>query len=239
MDRNAHRDEDDTGQPDAYQPDNYHPDSGTPTPGADTSPGANASASAGSSASVPFLTASPSPGASTPGAGTPGAGTGSGSASASAKTARGAAVAVNAAAGPASGVEPGGGCAPNAIVLSLFTSKSSYHAGQYPVFEVYAVSTASRACSFDISPAKLHVQVSSSGRVIWDSADCTRGQPNKLAKLRRGVPAQESLSWNRSISLPGCVTVASSARPGTYQVQARDASVASPVRTFKLTHQAG
>ena len=277
MDRNAYRDENDTGQPDAYQPDAYQADtyqpdaywrrrvitlcaglallgllawafsggggkpaakkgsqasgalpaaaySGTPTPGADTSPGANASASAGSSASLPFLTASPSPGAST----------GSGSASASAKAARGAAVAANAAAGPASGVEPGGGCAPNAIVLSLFTSKSSYHAGQYPVFEVYAVSTASRACSFDISPAKLQVQVSSSGRVIWDSADCTRGQPDRRAELRRGVPAQESLSWNRTISLPGCVTVASSARPGTYQVQARDASVASPVRTFKL-----
>jgi hypothetical protein len=43
-----------------------------------------------------------------------------------------------------------------------------------------------------------------------------------------------SLSWNRTISLPGCVTVASSARPGTYQVQARDASVASPVRSFRL-----
>ena len=288
MDRNAYRDETDTGQPDAYQPDAYQGDiyqgdayqgdaywrrrvitlcaglallgllawafsggggkpaakkgsqasgalpaaaySGTPTPGADTSPGANASASAGSSASLPFLTASPSPGASTAGASAAG-----GSASASANAARGAAAA-NAAAGPASGVEPGGGCAPNAIVLSLFTSKSSYHAGQYPVFEVYAVSTASRACSFNISPAKLHVQVSSSGRVIWDSADCTRGRPDRRAELRRGVPAQESLSWNRSISLPGCVTVASSARPGMYQVQARDTSVASPVRTFKLAH---
>jgi hypothetical protein len=143
-------------------------------------------------------------------------------------------VAANAAAGPTSGVEPGGGCAPNAIVLSLFTSKSSYHAGQDPVFEVYAVSTASRGCTFNLGPAKLHVLVSSSGRVIWDSADCTRGRPNKGAELRRGVPAQESLSWNRTISLPGCVTVASSARPGTYQVQARETSVASPVRTFKL-----
>ena len=63
-------------------------------------------------------------------------------------------------------------------MLSLFTSKSSYHAGQYPVFEVDAVSTASG------------------------------GRPNKVAELRRGVPAQESLSWNR---------------------------VASPVGTFKLT----
>jgi hypothetical protein len=199
---------------------NGAPGSGAP---ASPSPGADASASAGSSASLPFLTASSSPGTSTPRA----------SASASARAARGAAAA-NAAAGPASGVEPGGGCAPNAIVLSVFTSKTSYHAGQYPVFEVYAVSTASRACTFNLSPAKLHVLVSSSGRVIWDSADCTRGQPNRRAELRRGVPAQESLSWNRTISLPGCVTVASSARPGTYQVRARDGSVASPVRTFKL-----
>ena len=91
--------------------------------------------------------------------------------------------------GPASGVEPGGGCAPGAVVLSLFPSGTSYHAGQYPAFEVYAVSTASRACSFDVSPTKLHVLVMSSGRVIWDSADCTRGQPNRVAELRRGVPA--------------------------------------------------
>jgi hypothetical protein len=200
---------------------NGAPASGAP---ASPSPGADASASAGSSASLPFLTASPSPGTSTPGA--------------SARAAR-AAAAANAAAGPAngdgaSGVEPGGGCAPNAIVLSVFTSKISYHAGQYPVFEVYAVSTASRACTFNLSPAKLHVLVSSSGRVIWDSADCARGRRNKVAELRRGVPTQESLSWNRTISLPGCVTVASSARPGTYQVQARDASVVSPFRTFKL-----
>jgi hypothetical protein len=275
MDRNAYRDDNDTGQPDASQPDDYWRRrvitlcaglallgllawafsggggkpvaatkaaqasgalpataySGAPASGAaaspaagataSPSPGADASASAGSSASLPFLTASSSPGASMPGA------------SASARAARGAAAA-NAAAGPASGVEPGGGCAPNAIVLSVFTSKTSYHAGQYPVFEVYAVSTASRACTVNLGPAKLHVLVSSSGRVIWDSADCTRGRPNKRAELRRGVPAQESLSWNRTISLPGCITVASSARPGPYQVQAKDASVASPFRTFKL-----
>ena len=119
-------------------------------------------------------------------------------------------------------------------MLSLFSSKSDYYAGQYPRFDVYAVSTASRACSFDVSQGTLHVLVSSSGRVIWDSADCTRGEPNRTAELSRGVPTQESVTWNRTISLPGCVTLASAARPGTYQVQARDATVASPVRAFKL-----
>jgi hypothetical protein len=120
------------------------------------------------------------------------------------------------------------------VVLSLFTSRTYYHAGQYPVFTIYAVSTASHACNFDVSPARLHVLVMSSGRVIWDSADCTRGEPNRVAQLRRGVPVQGTVTWNRTISLPGCVTVASSARSGSYQVQARDGSVASSVRSFRL-----
>ncbi len=179
-------------------------------------------------ASLPFPTVSPSARTSQPGDGpSPG---GKAAARAAATGAGGG----TATPGPASGVEPGGGCAPGAVVLSLFPSGTSYHAGQYPAFEVYAVSTASRACSFDVSPTKLHVLVMSSGRVIWDSADCTRGQPNRVAELRRGVPATGTVSWNRTISLPGCVTLASSARPGTYQVQARDATVASPILTFKL-----
>ena len=130
--------------------------------------------------------------------------------------------------------EPGGGCYPSAVVLSLFSSQSEYHKGQDPEFDLYAVSTGSGTCSFNLSPAKLHVVVMSAGRIIWDSADCTNGTASQVAWLSRGVPAQESVTWNRSISLPGCVTLASAARAGTYQVQARSASVDSPVRTFKL-----
>lgn len=132
------------------------------------------------------------------------------------------------------GVEPGGGCSPGALVLSLFTSKSAYYGGQYPAFDVDAVSTASQDCSVDTGPAKLHVVVMSAGRIIWDSADCVHGNPSRVTELSRGVPAQEQVTWNRTINLPGCVTLASSARPGSYQAQARTATDASPVRTFKL-----
>lgn len=262
MDRNAYRDDIDTDQPDAYwrrrvitlvagltvlgllawafsggsKPASTAPKGGqasgilpaaaysgapaSPSPGA----GSSTSAQAGPAASLPFPTGSPSPGAS-----------GSGSPSGGKAAARAAAAgAGNAALAAPGGVEPGGGCAPGAMVLSLVSGKPDYYAGQYPAFAVYAVSTASRACSFDISPAKLHVLVSSSGRVIWDSADCTRGEPNRVGEFRRGVPVAEFFTWNRTISLPGCVTVASAARRGGYQVQARDGAVASPVRTFKL-----
>jgi hypothetical protein len=133
-----------------------------------------------------------------------------------------------------SGREPNGDCLPSAVVLSLFTSKSEYYGGQDPEFGLYAVSTGAQSCSFATGPSKLHVVVMSAGRVIWDSADCSKGDARRAVELSRGVPAQESVTWNRSITLPGCVTLASAARVGTYRVQARTATVSSPVRTFKL-----
>jgi hypothetical protein len=131
---------------------------------------------------------------------------------------------------------PGGRCSPKALVLSLFADKPSYGRGQYPGFQVFAVSTAPARCLLDLSPGKLHVVITSADRVIWDSADCARGQPARVAELTRGVPVQASIVWNRAITLPGCVTLAL-ARPGAYQVQARISSggtVSSPVRTFRL-----
>jgi hypothetical protein len=130
--------------------------------------------------------------------------------------------------------EPIGDCSPRAVVLSLFTTKSEYYGGQDPAFSLYAVSTGAQSCSFAMGPSKLAVVVTAAGRVIWESSDCAKGDSGRTAELSRGVPAQESVSWHRSITLPGCVTLASSARPGVYQVQAKTATVSSPVRTFKL-----
>ena len=129
--------------------------------------------------------------------------------------------------------EPGAHCPRGAVVLSLF-SRPSYSGGQDPLFEVYAVSTASGNCTFDLGPSKLHLIVMSARRVIWDSADCARSDATRVVRLSRGVPSQESIIWDRTITLPGCVKLASSARLGTYEVQARTATVASQVRTFKL-----
>jgi hypothetical protein len=260
MERNAYRDENDTDQPDSYwrrrvimlvaglsllglfawifssgggkaasppaktsQASGILPAaaySGAPTPTV-TGSGGSGSASASPSAS----------GSSGSAAGKPPAGKSTTRASASAR-----AQATTSAPAVASAREPGGSCLPSAVVLSLFSSKYEYHAGQDPVFDLYAVSTGSGICAFDTGPAKLHVVVMAGGRTIWDSADCAHGDANQVADLRRGIPVQESITWNRSITLPGCVTLASAAPPGLYQVQARAATVDSPVRTFKLAH---
>jgi hypothetical protein len=134
----------------------------------------------------------------------------------------------------AGNTEPDGRCSSNSVVLSLFSGSRSYRSGQNPQFGVNAVSTAPGSCAFDLSPAHLHLVVMSAGRVIWDSADCGRGGGTRLSKLVRGIPVQEYFTWNRAITLPGCVTLASSARPGSYQAQARTPAISSGTFSFKL-----
>jgi len=186
-----------------------------------SSPTSPASASAGATAAVPGLV---SPGTS----GLPTA-----SSSANTKSARSTARAT-ARANAATSAKPGGRCSSGSVVLSLFSSSRSYPAGQDPEFGVDAVSTAPGTCTFDLSPARLHLVVMSAGRVIWDSADCLRGGGAQLSRLTRGVPVEEFFTWNRAITLPGCVTLATSARPGSYAAQARTATVTSGIYSFRL-----
>jgi len=188
-------------------------DSGAPDPSAESSPGA--------SAAVPGLTspgtggASPGTATASPGRASPGSDRASGGSAAS------------------PGTGSGQRCSPGAVVLSLF-SKSSYPDGRDPGFAVDAVSTAPGTCTFDLGSGHVQLVVMSAGRIIWDSADCPRGDGAQPALLSRGVPVQETITWSRAITLPGCVILASSAPSGTYEVQARAGTIASSVRTFRL-----
>jgi hypothetical protein len=44
----------------------------------------------------------------------------------------------------------------------------------------------------------------------------------------------ETARAGRAITLPGCVTLASSARPGSYQARARTPAISSGTFSFKL-----
>jgi len=195
----------------------------------------SASPSAGAYAAVPGLTrqgTSGLPSATSRPAGKSAAKTAAKTAGNSGKSARSTPSA--SAARAAANTEPGGRCSPNSVVLSLFSGSRSYRPGQNPQFGVNVVSTAPGTCTFDLSPARLHLVVMSAGRVIWDSADCARGGGTRLSRLTRGIPVQAYFTWNRAITLPGCVTLASSARPGSYQAQARTPAISSGTFSFKL-----
>ncbi len=199
-------------------------------PSATPSATASATSSASANAAVPGLT---SPGIS----GLPSATASSSSSSAAKKpAANDKSSGTGSAAAAGTSFQRGGPCPSDAVVLSLFGSQSSYPNGQDPKFSLDAVSTAPGMCTLDVSPAQLDLVVMSSGRVIWDSADCARGGQTQQDKLTRGVPVQESFAWNRTITLPGCVTLASSARLGTYTAQVRAGAVTSEALTFRLVH---
>ena len=197
-----------------------------PAPSATSSATPSATSSASANAEIPGLT---SPGIS----GLPSAAA-SGSAAAKKPAANDKSSGTGSAAAAGTSIQRGGPCPSDAIVLSLFASQPSYPNGQDPKFNLDAVSTAPGMCTFDVSPAQLDLVVMSAGRVIWDSADCARGGQTQQDKLTRGVPVQESFAWNRTITLPGCVTLASSARLGTYTAQVKAGGVASEALTFRL-----
>jgi hypothetical protein len=210
------------------------PASAAPSAGADAAvPGlANQDPASQGTSGLPSATTSPSAKSSRARASASASAARSGTAQATAKTGTAQATAK---AGATPDRKPGGRCSPSSVVLSLFSSSRSFRLGQDPQFDVNAVSTAPGTCTFDVSPGQLSLVVMSAGRVIWDSADCARGAGTELSKLTRGIPVQEYFTWNRAITLPGCVVLASSARPGSYQAQARTPAVSSGTFAFKLT----
>jgi hypothetical protein len=205
----------------------------SPAVGALSAPAYPSVSAAGSGSLRAPGSASPSAGADVPGLTRPGtSGLPSATSSPAGQSARSTASAR--AAQAAANTEPRGRCSPNSVVLSVFSGSRSYPSGQNPQFGVNAVSTAPGTCTFDVSPAQLHLVVMSAGRVIWDSTDCARGGGTHISKLTRGIPVPEYFTWNRAITLPGCVTLASSARPGSYQAQARTPATSSGTFSFKL-----
>jgi hypothetical protein len=126
-------------------------------------------------------------------------------------------------------------CAPASIVLSLFTSESSYGPTAQPTFDVYAVSTASGTCQLPYGPGSVRVVVTRHGRVVWDSAAC---RPPSAAPVtfKLGVPQVLAISWNRKAAKPaGCAGTLPPGSTGTFDAVAMTAGQSSPVRPFTLS----
>lgn len=140
---------------------------------------------------------------------------------------------------PSSSASPsasgGARCAPHDVVLSLFTTASSYTQHELPTFNVYAVSTSAAPCTMVYGPGAVQVVVTRQGHVVWNSAAC-KPKPGSPVRLTLGVPQELTVSWNRQASAPsGCAGALAAGVSGTFDVVAMTAGESSPVRTFALT----
>src|ERR1700743_2237509 len=97
-----------------------------------------------------------------------------------------------------------GGCAPADIVLSLFTSESSYPRGARPKLRVYAVSAAAAACTRPYGAGSVQVVVTWHGHVVWDSAACKPAAAQSV-RFTLGVPQELTMIWNpKAAQAAGC-----------------------------------
>ena len=127
-----------------------------------------------------------------------------------------------------------GACAPSGIVLSLFTSQSSYDKGEWPRFNVYAVSTSAAACTMPYGPDSVEVVVTRQGHVVWDSATC-KASAAKPLRFTLGVPQMLAMAWNPNAAEPaGCAGSLPAGASGTFDAVAMSHGQSSPVHMFTL-----
>ena len=128
----------------------------------------------------------------------------------------------------------GPACPPGDIVLSLFTSKGSYGQGEWPQFDVYAVSTGASPCVMAYGAGAVRVVVTWHGRVVWDSTSCDLAAA-KTVQFRLGVPQLLTIRWDRQAVGPsGCAGTLSPGASGTFDAVALAAGQSSQVRPFRL-----
>jgi len=124
-------------------------------------------------------------------------------------------------------------CAPADIVLSLFTSQSSYARGARPKFSVYAVSTSAATCVQPYGAGSVQVVVTRQGHVVWDSAAC-KAPAAKPVRFTLGVPQVLTMVWNpRGAGPAGCAGSLPAGASGTLDAVAMGVGQSSPVHPFE------
>jgi hypothetical protein len=123
-------------------------------------------------------------------------------------------------------------CQAGSVVMTLFSVRPSYSAGEPPEFDVYAVSTSASGCEFRFGPGAVRVLVSQHGRTVWDSAACHPAAVQQ-ERLVRGVPVQMSVIWNRNAAY-GCRGWLPPRSAGRFTAVARTATQSTPATTFEL-----
>jgi hypothetical protein len=125
-------------------------------------------------------------------------------------------------------------CPAGAVVLSLFSSQSSYATKQTPEFDIDVVSTAPAACTFDIGSAHVILRISAGTLPVWSSGQCAEGESSLVTELRRGVPTVVEIGWDGQHSSPGCPVPGAAAAQGSYSAVAGDGPLRSNALVFRI-----
>jgi hypothetical protein len=124
-------------------------------------------------------------------------------------------------------------CPSSAIRVLAQTDASTYAPGVQPHLTIQVSNTGSTACRRDLGQSALELVVSSGTTKAWSSDDCNPGGGASVVTLHAGQTFSSTVVWDRHRSQPGCPTLPL-AKPGSYQLVARDLTVKSAPVPFAL-----
>jgi len=105
------------------------------------------------------------------------------------------------------------------------------HVGQ-PIEVILRLSTVeAEACLWEVRPDSVVLRITQTGDPVWSSQHCPTAIPVEAVVPRRTKADRVFISWDGTISEPGCTAAAGWAYPGEYAVAAVARGSVTPVET--------
>ncbi|MBO2451511.1 hypothetical protein J4573_30775 [Actinomadura barringtoniae] len=128
----------------------------------------------------------------------------------------------------------GDACEPGAVVVNMTSSAETYTKGQMPQFQLTAVNTGGRACTFDVGAKSLDLRITSGSDRVWSRSQCDTGTGSSIQMLKRGIPFAGTVTWDRRRANGQCRGKRDTVRPGTYVAQVKADHVKVKKQVFRL-----
>jgi hypothetical protein len=110
-------------------------------------------------------------------------------------------------------------CRPQDVVVTFdfAQDKETYGAGEEPGFRVTVVNTAEQVCTVDVGAEAMELRIHSGDDRVFSTADCVSGSAAEERQLRRGVPHEFTITWDRMRSFTDCRDDTRAAGAGWYR----------------------
>jgi hypothetical protein len=135
---------------------------------------------------------------------------------------------------PTAPKKAGDACEQRDVVVDFAASNNTFAGKDRPRFQVTAVNTGRRPCTFGVGPKELEVRITSGSDRIWSSAQCAHGSGSSIQMLRRGIPYVGNIVWDRRRSSGDCSGKRAAARPGMYVAMVKTGKAKVGKHVFRL-----
>ena len=127
-----------------------------------------------------------------------------------------------------------GRCTAGSVLVSVAPSARRVSTGRPLNVQVSLATPRADGCAAAVDPARLVVTVTSGKDRIWTTAHCGKAIPRATLALAAGKPSTTTVTWDGRRSAANCPANQSTARPGTYVVQAVYAGRPSALQAFQV-----